>query len=578
MTEPVAASPPIDHRRYRRVRRFFLGVALHLFWWDIFLSRPLLRFLRPDPLPRWTRLAARYRTLAVDMGGVLIKLGQYLSTRVDVLPLAVTRELSGLQDEVPEEDFAAIVASLEKDLGGPWQSFFEEIETKPLGAASLAQVHAARLKDESGEPGEAVVVKVLRPEIEVLVETDLKAVGLAVRWLKGLRFVRKRVDLDWLVEEFTETTREELDLENEGRNAERFAEDFAGDPWVHVPKIYWQTSARRTLTMENVAFVKMADEEALDAAGVSRPRVAKELYRVYMEQIFVHNFVHADPHPGNLFVRPLDSLDPGDDGEESETGETGVEGRPFQIVFVDFGMTATVPERLRGALRDLLLGLGDRDAGRMVAAASKAGVLLPGADLEQLEEAAESILDRFWGTSFTQLNEIARAEAVSLLAEFGRLLLDTPIQVQADLLFVGRAFELLSGLATRLDPDFNPWAETVPFAQRLAMNTATATDWPSRLAELASQGRDLVRLPFDLAQTASQARQGRLTVRTALAPDSRRRLLQLERGLSSLKTTLAGSALLVTSALLYGSGLTLWVTGPLFGVGLVALVWGWWRG
>jgi predicted unusual protein kinase regulating ubiquinone biosynthesis (AarF/ABC1/UbiB family) len=554
-----AESPAIDPRRYRRVRRFFLRAAVHLAWWDIALNTPLLRAFRPDPLPRWRRLAGRYRALAVEMGGVLIKLGQYLSTRVDVLPFEVTRELAGLQDEVPEELFAAILASLEEDLGRPVDAAFAAVDPKVLGAASLAQVHGARLHS-----GEEVVVKVLRPGIEGLVETDLKAIGVAVRWLKHWRFVRKRVDLDWLMEEFATTTRAELDLTNEGHNAERFAALFADDPGVLVPKIYWQTTGRRTLTEENVAFLKIADVEALEAAGVRPGEVARKMYRVYMEQIFVHSFVHADPHPGNLFVHPLEAP------EDPETG------RPFQVVFVDFGMAAVIPERLRDALRDFIVGVGTRDAGGVVASLSKAGILLPGADLDELEAAAESIFDRFWGASFEQVNDLARKEAASLFAEFGRLLLETPVQAQADLLFVGRAFELLAGLATSLDSAFDPWTETIPFAKVLASQTVQR-DWKALLADLGIQARELVKLPANAAHVLSQARRGRLVLRSSLAPDASRRLRKMERSLRRLQATVLAASLLVAGAVLYQGPRPWWLAAGVMAIGLAGLLWNAWR-
>jgi predicted unusual protein kinase regulating ubiquinone biosynthesis (AarF/ABC1/UbiB family) len=551
--ETIPAAHAIDPRRYRRVRRFFARVALHILVWDVVFALPILRWLRPSPLARWRRLAGRYRTLAVTMGGVLIKLGQYLSTRVDILPLEVTRELAGLQDEVPEEPFSAIAASIVEDLGRPLTELFLEIEPEPLGAASLAQAHAARLHS-----GEEVVIKVLRPGIENLVETDLRAISVALRWLKFWRFVRRRVDLDWLMEEFSNTTRAELNLLQEGANAERFADNFKDDPGVYVPKIYWQTSGRRTLTEENVAFIKVNDLEALAVAGVSPAAVAGQLYRAYMEQIFIHNFVHADPHPGNLFVRPL-----------QEKGEDG--DRPFQVVFVDFGMAAVIPERLRAAAKDFIVGLGARDPSQVVAALRRAGILLPGADLDQLEEAAERVFDRFWGTRIGELNQLARAEAASLLKEFGRLLLETPVQAQADLLFAGRAIELLAGLALTLDPDFDPWSETIPFAQRLAIR-GVRSDWREQAAEWALKGRELARLPLQLAEIVSRAERGRLTLRASLAPDSRRRLQRLENGLRRLQTTTAASALLVAGAVLMTGFQPWWLGLPLLTLGAFGLL------
>src|SRR4029453_13659784 len=197
---------------------------LHVLWWDVLFNAPGLRRLRRSPIQRYQVIARRYRSLATEMGGVLIKLGQFLSTRVDILPLEITRELSGLQDEVPPERFADIARQIEEDFGRPLSEIFPWIAPETIGAASLAQVHRARLPD-----GKEVVVKVLRPGIDVLVETDLAAARLATRLLKFSKTVRRRVDLNRLGVEITETTRAELDLEAEGHNAERFAENFAGD-------------------------------------------------------------------------------------------------------------------------------------------------------------------------------------------------------------------------------------------------------------------------------------------------------------------------------------------------------------
>lgn len=221
----------IDFRRYRKVRRFVARTFLHVLWWDMILNAPGLRRFRPPAAGRWARIARRYRLLAGEMGGVLIKIGQFLSVRVDLLPPEVTRELAGLQDEAPPERFEDIVRQIESDFGRPLAEIFASVSPEPVGSASLAQVHPARLLS-----GEAVVVKVLRPGIDVLVETDLAATGLAFRLLKVSRNLRRRVDLDRVAEEIATITRRELDLANEGRNAERFTEDFAGDARVAIPR------------------------------------------------------------------------------------------------------------------------------------------------------------------------------------------------------------------------------------------------------------------------------------------------------------------------------------------------------
>lgn len=583
MSEVVPPETPgprrvrIHRGRYVRILLFFGRLLAHVAFWDILLARPGLRLLRTAPEPRWVGRARAFRELAVRRGGVLIKLGQYLSTRVDVLPLAVTRELAGLQDEVPPESFDAVRRQVERELGRPLQEIFSTFLETPLGAASFAQVHEAQLPG-----GEPVVVKVLRPGLESLVETDLEAIGRAIGWLSWWPAIRRRIDLEWLEDEFARTTRRELDLEAEASHAERFAKNFEGDGGVHVPRIYRAFTSRRVLTEENVAYVKITDLAALRSYGIEPRQVAKRLYRTYMRMIFDHHFVHADPHPGNLFVRPL-AHDPnfvaemaaraGDAAEALGIDEAaraagfedalpGGDGSPFQILFCDFGMVAEIPPRLRAALRKYLVGIANRDAAATVQALREAGSLLPGADLAQLEEAVEAVYERFWGVDIGRLNEVAMGEAASLWTEFGDLIRETPVQVQVDLIFASRALELLVGITRALDEEFNPWHETLPFAQKLAI--ASLTDWRTQAMEAVRQGVALSKLPFELERTLAMARRGRLTTRTALAPDARRQLERLERSNHRVAGSVVAAGLLVSGAVLHAQE-------PRLGLGLLVL-------
>lgn len=563
-------SSNIDFRRYRKVRRFFARAFLHVIWWDIILNRPILRWFRTPPLPRWQKIARRYRFLAVDMGGVLIKLGQFLSIRVDVLPPAVTGELAGLQDEVPAAPLAGIAAQIELDFGRPLASIFSWFSPEPLGAASLAQVHMARLPS-----GQEVVVKVLRPGIDTLVETDLAAIKLALRWLKFYKRISQRVDLDWLAEEFTTVTRTELDFKAEGQHAERLARDFADDPQVCIPRVYWDYSAARTLTLENVSYIKISDLEVITAAGISRPQVAQKLYHIYMQQVFVTNFVHADPHPGNIFVRPL----PHPDETEILRFEPGQPiphrpGRPFQIVFVDFGMVAVIPERLRTALREYAIGVGTRDAHRMVQAYVKAGVLLPGADLKRLEEVHAAMFERFWGVRMGQMQSVAINEAQYFMREYRDVIYEAPFQFQVDMLFVMRAIGILSGMATNLDPEFDPWTETIPFAERLAAEELQRS-WRGWLEEGANLGRLLLRLPGQAERVLTLAERGNLAIQTSLAPDARKAAQRLEQAISRLGWMILATGLLISGVMLRSDGDA---AGPwLLGMALLFFLWGLWR-
>jgi len=555
-TRSGSTQSDIDASRYIKVRRFFALAFIQIVWFDIILNRPFLRWFRTPALPRWQAIARKYRDLALSMGGVLIKLGQFLSTRVDILPREVTGELAGLQDEVPTEKAEDIIALIEADFNRPITALFDFFDPHPVGAASLAQVHRVRLSGAEAAGSVEAVVKVLRPGINLLVETDLAAIGLAFRWLKFYKPIRERIDLDWLYEEFTTVTRKELDLKAEGRNAERLAADLADNPHVCFPLIYWDYCAAHTLTMENVAYIKITDVNAVKAAGISSVSVADTLHAVYMQQVFETHFVHVDPHPGNLFIKPMPSAD------EIEAGITEFgphdtppyrENRAFQIVFVDFGMMVHTPERLRAALREFAIGIGTRDAHKIVQSFVHAGALTAGADLKRLEEVHEALFERFWGVRVGQIQQAVLDQAGYFLREYRDLLFDAPFQFQADMMFIMRAIGILSGIATHLDPDFDPWAKTIPYAERYA-GEDIKQEWQGWAHEAAELGHRLSGLPGLLEQVLSMIRRDKLTVRSSFAPDTRKSVQRLEQAVTRLGWMVLTGALLIAGVQVYVSG------------------------
>ena len=426
------------------------------------------------------------------------------------------------------------------------------------------------------ETGEEVVIKVLRPHIDVLVETDLAAIALALRWLKYYRRISSRVDLDWLSREFSEVTRAELDFVSEGKNAEQFAEDFAADVQFYIPKVYWDYSAARTLTLENVGYIKISDLAGIEAVGVSRPEVAKKFYNLYMQQIFVTNFVHADPHPGNVFIRPMPTP------AEREAGITRFSphdevphapDRPFQVVFVDFGMVAVIPDRLRAALREYAIGVGTRDAYKIVQSYVNAGVLLPGADLKRLEEMHETLFERFWGKRVGQMNELAFSEAEFFMREYRDIIDEMPFQFQVDMLFVMRAIGILSGMATNLDIEFDPWAETIPFAERLAAEEL-GRNWQGWLQEFVGIGQILFKMPGQLDRVLSQAQRGNFTVQTSLAPDARKMVQRLEQSVTRLTWMVVAVGTLLAGVNLRIANQGDWLGNALLGVAVLTFLGG----
>lgn len=574
---PSQATPQphtIDRKRYRIVRNFFIKTFVHLLFWDILLNRPSLRWLRRNPASRWKKISRNYRDLAVAMGGVLIKLGQFLSVRVDILPREVTSELSGLRDEIPAESIDAIIAQIEKDFGTPASEMFDWISPEPLGAASLGQVHEARLQKDQTE----VVIKVLRPGIGILVETDLAAIRKALSWLKPYKQVSKRLCLDWLMAEFTSVTLAELDLTIEGKNAERFADDFADDSSVYVPKVYWDYSASRTLTQENVSYIKISEIDKIAAVGITPETVAKKLYTLYLRQVFESYFVHADPHPGNIFIKPLPTEDERAKGRVLFTPQDEVPyhaDRRFQIVFVDFGMVTEVPERLRLALREYVVGVGTRDAVRIVQSYVTAGTLLPGADTKRLEEAHEALLNQFWGANVSQMKGVVMAEASTLMREYRDIIYSAPFQFQADMLFTVRAMAILSGVATQLNHEFDPWEEIIPFADRLAADEL-GLNWQHWFKELVALGQIVSKLPKNMENVLTQAQRGKLTIQTSFAPESKKTLVRLEKSINRLSWIVVACVLFTVGMRSDNSGETASGAPVLLGLALLSFLWGLW--
>jgi predicted unusual protein kinase regulating ubiquinone biosynthesis (AarF/ABC1/UbiB family) len=542
-TEDAETKSKIDRQRYSVVRKFFIRSFLHLIFWDIILNRPVLRWLRKNPVQRWQKISRSYRDLAIEMGGVLIKLGQFLAVRVDILPREVTSELTGLLDEIPAEKSAANIYQIEEDFNRPIAELFEWFSPVPLGAASLGQVHPARLAKDHTD----VVVKVLRPGIDIIVETDLAAISQAIGWLKRYQRVSRRVDLDWLIEEFSRVTRAELDFAAEGKNAERFAHDFVDDPGVYFPRIFWDYCAAHTLTMENVGYIKVSDQQAIGLTGINQEDVSKKIYNIYLRQIFETHFIHADPHPGNIFIKPMPTEAELEQGlTEFSPGEV-VEhqtDRPFQVVFVDFGMVTVIPSRLKSALKEYAIGIATRDAFRIVQSYVQAGTLLPGADLKRLEEAHQALLNRFWGANALQMKDVVLAEAESLIQEYRDVIYNAPFQFQADMLFAIRAVAILSGISTDLNEKFDPWQEIIPFAERLA-SRELRLNWQEWLKEIVTLGQIIYRLPKSVDAVISQAQRGNLTLKSSFAPESRRLLVGLERSINKLSWTIASVGLLI---------------------------------
>jgi predicted unusual protein kinase regulating ubiquinone biosynthesis (AarF/ABC1/UbiB family) len=525
--------------RYRYIMGFFARATASFIFWEIILPRLGMRgWTRRTRSQRYKHIAARFRAMAIRMGGVMIKVGQFLSARLDVLPVEITEELSGLQDEVPAEDFGAIRKLAEAELGASLEERFERFESEPLAAASLGQVHRARLRADVPEAKEfqEVVVKIQRPFIDQLIDVDFSALRRVAGWLMRYEPIRKRVDVRALISELETTVHQEIDYFAEGRNAERFRKNFAERKRVHVPRVAWSRTTRRVLTLENVFAIKITDYDAITAAGIDRAQVAKILIDTYLKQIIEDGFFHADPHPGNLFVTPLPAT------EEKKAS--------WQLTFVDFGMVGTVPDNLRDGLRELLIGVGTRNAKKVVEAFQTLDVLLPSADLKLLEQAESQLFDRFWGMSMNELRKMDPREMRQFAMQFRELMYEMPFQLPHNLLLLGRTVAILSGMCVGLDPNFNLWNQLAPYAQKLVAEEGLS-NWDIWLDEIGNLFKELIALPAQTGQVLTRLERGELNVNV---PQVNRQIYHLESAVNRMTGSIIFAAFLFGGVLLRQSG------------------------
>lgn len=530
-------------RRYRRIVNFFARHLLVLIVWDVVFPRIGLRdYSRNTRKERLRNLAVSFRELAIELGGLMIKVGQFLSTRVDVMPPEFTQELAGLQDEVPAASFEGIKLVVESEFNGSIEATFVSFDPDPLAAASLGQVHRAKVyKPDSIQAGPrknvhadrklreviSVVVKVQRPNIEAIVKTDLTALKTVGGWLDRYQPIRRRADIPALIKEFSRIVYEEIDYLAEGRNAEVFAEQFKSDPKVRVPKVLWPYTTKRVLTLENVLGIKITNYDKITSAGVDRNEVASYLIDTYFKQIFEEGFFHADPHPGNLFVNPIPLMPPLTNIFSDEESRSEVF---WQLTFVDFGMVGQIPEKTRQGLRDLLIGVGTRDTRKVMKAYQDLNIILPGADLSKIEKAGTEIFDRFWGKNMTELSQISTEEIIELSKEYRDLIFELPFQIPQNIIFLGRTLSILSGICTGLDPEFNIFDHLTPYAQALILEESRRL--PAEfLSELGIFARTIFNLPGRVEATIDKLEKGEIAV---LMPEVTKRVTNLEAGLNQV--------------------------------------------
>ena len=432
---------------------------------------------------RRKKQAVWIRNTLLELGPTFIKIGQLFSTRADLFPPEYVEELAKLQDRVPAFSYEQVEAIVEQELGKKIPELFHSFDPIPLAAASLGQVHKAKLHS-----GEEVVVKAQRPGLRKLFEIDLAILKGITRYFQSHpEWGRGR---DWLgiYEECCRILWEEIEYLTEGRNADTFRRNFRDYDWVKVPRIYWRYTSPRVLTLEYAPGIKISHYEALEAAGLDRKLLARQGAEAYLHQLLNNGFFHADPHPGNIAV--------------------SAEGA---LIFYDFGMMGQIKTGVREQLMKTLFGIAQKDSTQVVQSLVELGAIAPVDDMGPVRRSIQYMLDHFMDKPFENQSVSAISDDLYEIAY------NQPFRFPATFTFVMRAFSTLEGVGKGLDPDFSFMEVAKPFAMQLMTNGNGSADGNSFLNELGRQAAQVsstaLGLPRRLEYTLDKLEQGDLRLR-----------------------------------------------------------------
>ena len=458
-------------RHLKRYREIATILARHGLGWLAFQLKlgGLIPFYwgflgHPQRIEPYTQ-AEHMRMALEDLGATFIKLGQILSTRPDLVPPEYIIQFSKLQDSAPPFPYAEVAEIIQKELGAPPEKIFKVFETQPRASASIGQVHNARLKDDS-----LVVVKVQRPGVEALIEQDLEVLGDLARFASQHTELGAYYDVEGWFEEFAFVLRNELDYTYEGHNAERIRRNFAGDERLYVPRIYWEYTTKRVLTMEGITGIKVNDIESLDRAKLNRRRIAENCAHIALTMTYEHGFFHADPHPGNLFVLPNEV-----------------------IAVLDYGMVGRLDENLRLSLLRMDMALVRKDSDRLLDELMVLGISKGFLRRHVLKRDLDHFIQRFYDKP---LKEITASQVFNGLVSVA---LRHRLQLPSDLIVLFKVIAMSEGLAAQLDPEFKLMEFAEPYFKRFWLQSRSLGRQVRRIAE---GTQELVELGYELPRHA----------------------------------------------------------------------------
>ncbi|NCS11970.1 MAG: AarF/ABC1/UbiB kinase family protein [Microcystis aeruginosa G13-09] len=390
----------------------------------------------------------------INLGPTFIKIGQSLSTRADLIPLEYIEQLTQLQDRVPEFNSQEAIGVIETELGQTLDNLFESFTVSPLACASLGQVHRARLLS-----GEEVVIKVQRPNLEGLFNLDFELLHRLTRWLNIFPVVKK-YNLEAIYQEFFELLFQEIDYIHEGKNADRFRENFKNYPQVKVPLVYWQYTTRRVLTLEYVPGIKVDDRETLLANGINVDGIIQLGICSYLKQLLQDGFFQSDPHPGNMAV--------------SQEGE---------LIFYDFGTMFELKSVAKDQMIETFFAILRKDTETVLKTLMYMGLIEPVRDLQPVRNIVQFLLDEFRDKPV----DVRAFEQIS--DQVYLMFKQQPFRLPPQMTFIIKSVTTLDGIARSLDPQYNLLAASQPFVKSLAVSGGTT----NTMLTLANQARTFLK-------------------------------------------------------------------------------------
>jgi len=475
----------------------------------------------------------RARLVCEELGPTFIKLGQVLSTRPDLIPRKFTEEFSKLQDDVPAFSFSQVEKQLQKEFGKSINDLFVEFDGEPVAAASLSQVHKAKLAN-----GNIVAVKIQRPDVAEIIKTDISILFDIVKFIEKKivnGYVYQPVEI---VNEFSKNIKKELDFVNEGHNIDKFRINFKNSKTVYIPKVYWELTSPKIITMEYVNGIKISSVFGSNDSCFDKKLISARGADMMLKQIFVDGFFHGDPHPGNIFII-----------------ENNV------IALLDFGMVGRVEESTMIGMASLLIATIGNDADKIIKVLEQMEIVDPEMDVKELKIEIKNFIDKYYGVPLKQL------EISVIMEEILEIMIHHQIKIPSDLTLLVKSLVTIEGIGRELDPDFDMVAHTKPFAKQLISERYSLSNLWNRSSELFKEFLNFLEVfPKDFVYLIRNLRKGELNI--GFQHKGLDKLIhEIDRSSNRLSFSMIIAALIIGSSMILGQPIGPFIFGyPAIGI------------